>query len=640
MNIRRVLRRPARHGFRPSRALVLAGGLAVALMLLAAALPAAAAPVPPPPKLGDSPYGVNIHAPSGAHLRHLLDEAQAAGIGWVRIDFIWAVVQPQRGTFDWSLYDEIVDEARSRGIEVLAILAYTPGWATDGDAFNGVPRDVEDWRTFCRRAAERYRGRIAAWEIWNEPNLPQFWAGSRAEYRDLILEPAALAIHAADPAAAAGGPGLAHLVSGSRDWYAWLRETLEAKGHLLDFVSHHVYDSHGSRAVTDKLDDNTLFGDEPGLWDAVNPSLAEVLDYVGWSGPVWLTETGWASNDVGEADQGAFLGGLLGRWFGDGASHHLLDKIFVYELQDDPTPGAAKWGLLAADLREKAAYAVYRDFTAANPAGGEEPPALELGDGRFAVEVVWHDPHNGNVGVGRPIPSTERTGFFWFFDPDNVELVVKVLDGRPVNGHHWVFFGALTDVEYWLTVTDRDRGEVATYYNPPLQLCGQGDTAAFPRPAASAGGAESAWTASAWTAASLAAPGPARVTPATPVPVSVESAAAAAPCGDADTLCLQAHRFRVEVAFYDQHNHRYGTGMAIPGTDDSGYFWFFDPANLELAVKVLDGRGVNGHWWVFFGGLSDVEYDVTVTDALDPQHPRHFHHAPGNICGQADTTAF
>ena len=175
MNIRPVLRRPALHRCRLSRVPAPVVALAIALTLLAATLPAAAAEVPPPPELGDSPYGVNIHAPSGAHLRQLLDEVQAAGIGWVRIDFIWALVQPQRGTFDWSLYDEIVAEARARGIEVLAILAYTPGWATDGDAFNGVPRDVEDWRTFSRRAAERYRGRIAAWEHWNEPNLPQFW---------------------------------------------------------------------------------------------------------------------------------------------------------------------------------------------------------------------------------------------------------------------------------------------------------------------------------------------------------------------------------------------------------------------------------------------------------------------------------
>ena len=53
---------------------------------------------------------------------------------------------------------------------------------------------------------------------------------------------------------------------------------------------------------------------------------------------------------------------------------------------------------------------------------------------------------------------------------------------------------------------------------------------------------------------------------------------------------------------------------AVPITADTGYFWFFDDANVELVVKVLDGRSVNGHFWVFFGALSDVGYSITVTD--------------------------
>ena len=67
------------------------------LALLAGALPAHAAE--------SSPFGVNIHSPQGDELQLLLDRAQAAGLGWVRIDFIWAYVEPQQGVFDWSAYD-------------------------------------------------------------------------------------------------------------------------------------------------------------------------------------------------------------------------------------------------------------------------------------------------------------------------------------------------------------------------------------------------------------------------------------------------------------------------------------------------------------------------------------------------------
>jgi hypothetical protein len=83
----------------------------------------------------------------------------------------------------------------------------------------------------------------------------------------------------------------------------------------------------------------------------------------------------------------------------------------------------------------------------------------------------------------------------------------------------------------------------------------------------------------------------------------------------ATALCLQEGRFRVEVA-WEKPNGATGSGQAVPleGRDDSGLFWFFNPANVELTVKVLPGCSANGRWWVFLSGLSNVEYEVTVTD--------------------------
>ena len=74
-------------------------------------------------------------------------------------------------------------------------------------------------------------------------------------------------------------------------------------------------------------------------------------------------------------------------------------------------------------------------------------------------------------------------------------------------------------------------------------------------------------------------------------------------------------------------------------TADTGYFWFFDPANVELVVKVLDGRGVNGHFWVFYGALSDVEYQVVVTDSVTGER-RTYENERGNLASVADTSAF
>ena len=107
--------------------------------------------------------------------------------------------------------------------------------------------------------------------------------------------------------------------------------------------------------------------------------------------------------------------------------------------------------------------------------------ALCLGDRRFAVRAAWQA--NGEQGAGRAANVTRDTGRFSFFQPGNVELVVKAIDGCALNGHFWVFAGGLTNVETAVTVTDTTTGVDRTYENPagtpfsPVQ-----DTAAFPCP--------------------------------------------------------------------------------------------------------------------------------------------------------------
>lgn len=103
------------------------------------------------------------------------------------------------------------------------------------------------------------------------------------------------------------------------------------------------------------------------------------------------------------------------------------------------------------------------------------------GSSRFKVEVVWRTllPSDGQ---GQAVAMSNDTGYFWFFDPGNVEMVIKVLDGRPVNGSFWVFAGGLTNVEVDVYVTDMVTGSVWHRQNPmgtmfePMQ-----DVNAFPQ---------------------------------------------------------------------------------------------------------------------------------------------------------------
>lgn len=107
------------------------------------------------------------------------------------------------------------------------------------------------------------------------------------------------------------------------------------------------------------------------------------------------------------------------------------------------------------------------------------PNNLCLAGGRFRVQVNWRVPAQGTSGVGTAVPLSADTGYFWFFNSANVELVTKVLDARSVNGRFWVFYGALSDVEYTITVTDTSTGAVKTYSNPQGTLASGADTSAF-----------------------------------------------------------------------------------------------------------------------------------------------------------------
>lgn len=105
---------------------------------------------------------------------------------------------------------------------------------------------------------------------------------------------------------------------------------------------------------------------------------------------------------------------------------------------------------------------------------GIAPPSCQpdatthcLNDGRFRVSVVWETP-GGDSGPGRALLPSDDSGEFWFFGPNNTELIVKVLDAcaNPDFNTFWVFAAGLTNVEVTLTVTDTETGQSKVYENP------------------------------------------------------------------------------------------------------------------------------------------------------------------------------
>ncbi len=338
----------------------------------------------------NSPYGINAHAPGGAQLTQLFDKVQAAGLGFVRIDFNWFAIETSQDVFNWSGYDAIAAAAEARGIRIFATLAYTPQWATSGAEQTGIPNNVADWSDFCFKAAQRYPT-IQHWGMWNEANLDRFWAGTRQQYIDIILKPGADAVHAANPQAKVCAPEMAHLTSGDQDWYYWLRDSINQGADKIDIVTHHLYDSTNNADVTTKLNATTTFGTNPNNWTIVAPSVREVLVNTGWYGsPFWLTETGWESGDVGEANQANYYNGLLTDWLTGQSGRTWINKFFFYELQDGPTaPGSTTWGILRFDYTEKPSYTSYMNFITAHP-----PPPVA------PCKATVPSPPGGGTNVG------------------------------------------------------------------------------------------------------------------------------------------------------------------------------------------------------------------------------------------------
>ncbi|MEM1202065.1 MAG: fibronectin type III domain-containing protein [Acidobacteriota bacterium] len=270
-----------------------------------------------------------------------------------------------------------------------------------------------------------------------------------------------------------------------------------------------------------------------------------------------------------------------------------------------------------------AGTSTYSNLAAATTFAGEpsdceaDGDTLCLQNGRFKVEIQWRD-FTGAVDAANVVPGgSDDSGLFWFFEADNWEMLVKVLDGCGVNNRFWVFAAATTNVEYTLVVTDTDTGAVSQYFNPlgtaapaitdtdAFATCPGGTSVGeVPEP----GGAATATQSRLRFTPELLSSSPSGTTADGGLVPRVDCTATPT------NMCLNNGRFKVEVDFRDFSGVR-DSGQVVPlGSDDSGLFWFFEADNWEMLVKVLDGCGVNERYWVFAAATTNVEYTLTVTD--------------------------
>jgi hypothetical protein len=195
----------------------------------------------------------------------------------------WADIEPSKGQWQFEKLDGYVALAKQHGTGVLLTLGGSPRWASarpDASSpyypgFAAEPASIEDWRTYVKTVVTRYKGRIQGYEVWNEPNLNDFWSGTTDQMMTLTKE-ASLIIRSVDPKAIIVSP------SATADFgIPWLAEFLKkGGGQYVDVIGFHFYVSPHTLLPEDML--------------PVIQRVHELLAANGLSNrPIWNTETGW-----------------------------------------------------------------------------------------------------------------------------------------------------------------------------------------------------------------------------------------------------------------------------------------------------------------------------------------------------------
>jgi hypothetical protein len=151
-------------------------------------------------------YGIQGDAITDSDLGRLFGLIQQMGFGWYKQQVEWFRYNPGPGQYDWGALDRIVESANAAGIKLLFSVVKAPQWSRpSADTDQGPPADPNVYGEFLKAMASHYKGRVAAYEVWNEQNLYYEWGGlggkiNAGKYVQL-LKVAYQAIKSVDPSA-------------------------------------------------------------------------------------------------------------------------------------------------------------------------------------------------------------------------------------------------------------------------------------------------------------------------------------------------------------------------------------------------------------------------------------------------------
>ena len=262
-----------------------------------------------------------------------IQSAANLGVGWIKQQVDWNSVEYAQGLYHWEELDHLMAEAQQHGLKVLFSVARAPGFSRPEPVEeDGPPSDFSIFRDFMHALSSRYQGRVAADELWNEPNLKREWRGfdlSAAKFVELI-KAGAEGVREGDPNAIiiSGAPAVTGIDDGVEaiDDRRFMRAMIAAGvGDLVDVIGVHPYGAGNppDERAADAAHLRSSYSNHPSFFflDTLE-DYHMILGDANFDKPLWVTEFGWPSiqnfgkvdttgweyaREVTEANQAAYL---------------------------------------------------------------------------------------------------------------------------------------------------------------------------------------------------------------------------------------------------------------------------------------------------------------------------------------------
>jgi len=274
----------------------------------------------------DSIFAMNTHMEREptAHLKRNMEVLSECGVKWIRGWWGWGMCEKERGKFDWTEYDRQLATVEGADMRLMPILLryypqYEQAWAGALTGIQRPPYKMEEWGAFVRKVAERYKGRVTAWEVWNEPTMSG--AGFSAQQYADLLRATATPMRELDPKAKIVGFAGVPLT--------FMRATLAlGVSPTMDVIGEHSY------AQIERPEANL-----PKQTEAVRAILAAH----GGDKPIWHTEQGVRGDDDGYLAPSLSEGDVAALYTRNLVTSHSLGigKYFWFSAQTSPTYGWA-----------------------------------------------------------------------------------------------------------------------------------------------------------------------------------------------------------------------------------------------------------------------------------------------------------